>query len=244
MPAEPRRTNALRLATALLAAGAFLPAQPAAAQSPLLLPAADAGPPLLGPAEAAAVRKEAEGLKRKAGLLKEAADKKYAAAADLRQKAGGHRSEAAAKGEALRSQAEADAQLSADIGQLFGVLTSMGSAGGGMSSNSAAATALTGRMIEGQQANDAKAVGAAHAKAAGLQSDADRKATPLEVRADELENEGNRLMQAYVRLVGVANARSLLVAADELARKVDGDDRQLERLRERQRALLARLADR
>jgi hypothetical protein len=238
MRADPTRLLGLLLAAAALAA------TPAAAESPLLLPAAEAGPPLLGPTEAAAVKKEAEGLKRKAGLLKEAADKKYAAAAELRQKAGGHRSEAAKRGEALRGQAEADAQLSSDIGDLFGMLTSMGGAGGGLSGDSAVAASLTGRMIAGQQATDAKGVSAAHAQAAGLASDADRKAGPLELRADELENEGNRLMQAHVRLLGVANARFLLLAADELARKVDADTRQLERLLAAQRALLGRLGDR
>ena len=241
MRADAKRTRAGRHAAALLVA--LLSAAPAAAESPLLLPT-EAGPSLLGPAEAAAVKKEAEGLKRKAGLLKEAAEKKYAAAKELRQKAGGHRSEAAKRGEALRGQAEADAQLSNDIGELFGMLTSLGSAGGGLSGNSAVAASLTGRMIEGQQAADAKGVSAAHAQAAGLASEADRKAGPLELRADELENEGNRLMQAHVRLLGVANARFLLLAADELARKVDADTRQLERLQATQRTLLERLGDR
>jgi len=236
MRAEPLLAAAL-LAAALIAA-------PAGAQSPLLIPAAESGPPLLGPTEAAAVKKEAEGLKRKAGLLKEAADKKYAAAAELRQKAGGHRSEAARKGEALRGQAEANAELSGEIGELFGMLTSMGSAGGGLSGNSAVAASLTGRMLDGKAASDAKGVSAAHAQAAGLASEADRKAGPLEIRADELEGEGNKLMQAHVRLLGVANARFLLLAADELARKVDADTRQLERLVAAQRALLERLGDR
>ncbi len=231
------------LLAALLTAAAIA-AGPAAAQSPLLVPAAESGPPLLGPTEAAAVRKEAEGMKRKAGLLKEAADKKYAAAAELRQKAGGHRSEAARKGEALRGQAEANAELSSEIGELFGMLTSLGGAGGGMSANSQVAASLTGRMLEGQAAADAKGVSAAHAQAAGLASEADRKAGPLELRADELEGEGNKLMQAHVRLLGVANARFLLLAADELARKVDADTRQLERLASAQRALLERLGDR
>lgn len=243
MRADPLRSAARRLAATLLAAAA-LAAAPAAAESPLLLPAAEAGPPLLGATEAAAVKKEAEGLKRKAALLKEAADKKYAAAKELRQKAGGARSEAAKRGEALRGQAEADAQLSSDIGELFGMLTSLGGAGGGLSSNSAMAASLTGRMIEGQQAADAKGVSAAHAQAAGLAGEADRKAGPLELRADELENEGNRLMQAHVRLLGVANARFLLLAADELTRKVDADTRQLERVLAAQRALLERLGDR
>ena len=243
MRADPKRATARRFAAALLAAAA-LGAAPAAAQSPLLLPAAEVGPPLLGATEAAAVKKEAEGLKRKAGLLKEAADKKYAASAELRQKAGGHRSEAARKGEKLRGQAEADAKFSSDIGDLFGTLTSLGGAGGGLSGDSAVAASLTGRMIAGQQEAGAKGVSAAHAQAAGLADEADRKAGPLELRADELENEGNRLMQAHVRLLGVANARFLLLAADELARKVAADARQVERLRAAQRALLERLGDR
>ncbi len=242
MRVDQKRSTARGLAAALLAAG-WLGAAPALAQSPLLRSAAEAGPPLLGPTEAAAVKKEAEGLKRKAGLLKEAADKKYAAAAELRQKAGGHRSEAAKRGEALRSQAEANAELSSEIGDLFGMLTSMGGAGS-VSGNSAVAASLTGRMIEGQQAADAKGVSAAHAQAAGLSSEADRKAGPLELRADELEGEANRLMQAHVRLLGVANARFLLLAADELARKSDADSRQLERLLASHRALLERLGAR
>lgn len=243
MRADQIRSTARRLAAALLAAGA-LSAAPAGAESPLLLPVAEAGPPLLGATEAAAVKKEAEGLKRKAALLKEAADKKYAAAKELRQKAGGARSEAAKRGEALRGQAESDAQLSSDIGELFGMLTSLGGAGGGLSGNSAVAASLTGRMIEGQQAADTKGVSAAHAQAAGLASEADRKAGPLDLRADELENEGNRLMQAHVRLLGVANARFLLLAADELTRKVDADIRQLERVLAAQRTLLDQLGDR
>lgn len=244
MRASRSRIPRAALAAGLLAAWTGLGSPRAAAESPLLAPAADAGLPLLGAGEAAAVKREAEGLKRKAGLLKEAADKKYAAAAELRQKAGGHRSEAARKGEALRGQAEDSAELSNDLGELFGMLTSMGGAGAPLRGDSAMAASLTGRMIQGQQAEGAKGVAAAHVQAASLASDADRKATPLELRADELEGEGNRLMQAHNRLLGVANARFLLLAADELARKVDADARQLERLRSSQRALLQQLADR
>ena len=198
----------------------------------------------MGSAEAAAVKREAEGLKRKAGLLKEAAEKKYAEAKQLRQKAGGHRSEAARRGEELRSKAEKSAALSNDLGDIFGMLTSIGGAGGGLKGDSAVAATLTGRMVQGQQTDDAKGVATAHGQAANMASEADRKATPLELRADELESDGNRLMQAHNRLMGVANASFLLVAADELSRKAEADARQLERLRSAQRALLQRLQER
>lgn len=241
MRASPAsRRAAARLAGAGLAAACLLlgPAR-AAAGNPLVLPAVEKGPPLLTAAEAAAAKREAETLKRKATFLKEAATKKYEAAADLRRKAGGHRSEAARKGEALRSQAEASAALSSDLGDVFGMLTSLGGMGGGFKGDQALAASMTGTLVQNQQAADAKGVAAAHGEAAQAAAEAERKAGPMELRADELESEGNRLMQAHNRLLGIANARFLLVAADELARRVDADGRELERLRAAQRSLLA-----
>jgi len=232
------------LASGLLAACLLLDPRPAAADSPLVMPAVEKGPPLMTTAEAAAVKREAEALKRKADFLKAAATKKYAESADLRRKAGGHRTEASRKGEALRSKAEASAALSNDLGEMFGLLTSIGGGMSGLTGDRALTASVTGKLIQGQQAADAKGVAAAHGEAAQLESEAERKAGPLEQRADELENEGNRLMQANNRLMGIVNARFLLVAADELARKVDADGRQLERLRATQRALLASPADR
>jgi hypothetical protein len=212
----------------------------ALAGNPLFLPKAETGPPLMSAAEANGLKKEAEALKRKADLLKTAAEKKYAAASELRKKAGGFRSESSKKGEALRSKAQQSAAVSSFIGDMFGVMSSMGGVGGGgLSSNAAFASALTGQMLQSQQAGDAKAVMEAQAKSGRLATDAEKKAGPLEMRADELENEGNRLMEAHNRLVTIANAKFLLVAADELLRKVDGDDRGMERLRETTQELLA-----
>lgn len=216
---------------------ALLLAGPAgAADNPLVLPAGPKGPPLMAPAEVAALRKDAESLKRKASLLREAAGKKYAEAAELRRKAGGHRSEAAQRGEALRGKAEQDAALSKDLGDLFGLITTMG--GGGMSGDSQMAAAVTGKLLQDQQAGAARDVSAAHSESARLSGEAERKAGPLELRADELEGEGNKLMQAHNRLMGIANARLLLVAADELARKAEAGALALERLRAAQRSLL------
>ncbi len=217
----------------------------AAAQTPLLLPPAENGPPLMPAAEAGSLKKEAEALKRKAELLKDAASKKYAAAAELRKKAGGFRSESSKKGEMLRSKAQESAAVSSMLGDMFGIMSSMGGmGGGGFSANTALASTLTSKMIQGQQASDANAVMSAHAKSGQLASEAEKKAGPLEMRADELENEGNRLMEAQNRLMGIANAKFLLVAADELARKVDADSRQLERLKESNRELIASMSAR
>jgi hypothetical protein len=217
----------------------------AVAENPLVMPQVEKGPPLMSPVEAGNVKKEAEALKRKAQLLKEAATKKYATAADLRRKAGGFRSESSQKGEALRSKAEQSAEVSSLIGDLFGMMSSMGGMGGGaMSSNSMMTSALTGKMIQGMQSADAKGVMAAHGQAGQIAMDAEKKAGPLEMRADELENEGNRLMEAHNRLMGIANAKFLLVAADEMVRKVASDDRQLERLKESNRQLIASMSAR
>lgn len=213
---------------------------PALAENPLFLPMTEAAPPLMATAEVEELKKETEALKRKAELLKTAANKKYAASSDLRKKAGGFRSDAFAKGETLRSQAEQSAAVSGFIGDMFGIMSGMG--GGGLSSNGMFAQAMTGQMIKGMQAVDAKGVADAHGQSGQLSMDADKKAGPLEMRADELENEGNRLMEAHNRLIGIANAKSLLVAADELLKKIDGDNRRMEQLKESHRAFVASMA--
>jgi hypothetical protein len=221
------RTRTLR--AALLALLLFVPV-PASAENPLFLSGEEPGPAPLSASEIGELKKEGEALKRKAELLKKAADKKYASSAELRAKAGGFRSAASAKGDALRSQAEASAAVSGFIGDMFGIMSGMG--GGGFSSNGALSQALTGQMIKGMQAADAKGVSDAHGTANQLSVEADRKAGPLEMRADELENEGNKLMEAHNRLLAIANAKFLLAASEELLKKVDADGRALERLRE------------
>lgn len=215
------------------------------AESPLFMPKVETGPPLISATELEGLKKEAETLKRKAELLKAAAGRKYASASELRKKAGGFRSESSRKGEMLRSKAQQSAEVSSFIGDLFGIMSSMGGVGGGgLSPNSAIASSLTAKMIQGQQASDAKGVMDAHGKAGQLSMEAEKKAGPLEMRADELENEGNRLMEAHNRLMGIANARLLLVAADELLRKVDGDERRIERLKESSREFAATIPGR
>ncbi len=213
---------------------------------PLFLPKAETGPPLLSAAESGELKKEAEALLRKAALLKAAADKKYAAARELRKKAGVLRTDSSKQGDVLRTKAEQSAAVSSFIGDMFGVMSSMGgmSGMGGMSSNSMFASAMTGQLIQGQQAADAKAVMGAQSAAGQLAYDAEKKAGPLEMRADELENEGNRLMEANNRLVGIANAKSLLAASDELLKKIYAENRNLERLKESGRQLLVSMTGR
>ena len=200
------------------------------ADSPLFMPRDDVAPQTVSASEAEEMKKEADALKRKADLLKAAAQKKYTAAEELRRKAGGYRSESSQKGEALRSKAEQDAAVSGFIGEMFGMLSGMG--GGNFSSNTALASAVTGKLLQGQQSMDSQALMDAHGKAGQMSAEADKKAGPLEMRADELENEGNRLMEAHNRLLGIANAKNLLLAAGELLRKIDDDSRRLERIRE------------
>nr|MDA8122072.1 hypothetical protein [Deltaproteobacteria bacterium] len=125
----------------------------------------------------------------------------------------------------------------------FGLVSSMGGAGQ-LSQNAAFTSALTGKMIQGQQAGAAKDVMAAQGQAGQLSMEAEKKAGPLEMRADELENEGNRLMEANNRLMGIANAKFLLVASEELLRKIDADDRRMERLKEDSREFLASMSGR
>lgn len=212
----------------------------AMAENPLFMPNVEKSLPLMSRAEADELKTEAEGLKRKAELLKVTANKKYTAASDLRKKAGGFRSESSQKGEILRSQAEQSAALSSFIGDMFGLISNMGGTGGGqLSANSAMTASLTGKIIQGQQAMDAKGVMNAQGQAGQMSLEAEKKAGPLEMRADELENEGNRLMEAHNRLIAIANAKFLLVAADDLLRKVDGDNRLLEELKENSRQLVA-----
>ncbi|MHB8783642.1 MAG: hypothetical protein ACYDAX_09560 [Desulfobacteria bacterium] len=213
------------------------------AGNPLFMPKVETGPQLMSAAETDGLKKEAEALKRKAELLKAAAGKKYAAASELRKKAGGFRSESSQKGEMLRSKAEQSAEVSSMIGDLFGLVSSMGGAGQ-LSQNAAFTSALTGKMIQGQQASAAKDVMAAQGQAGQLSMEAEKKAGPLEMRADELENEGNRLMEANNRLMGIANAKFLLVASEELLRKIDADDRRMERLKEDSREFLASMSGR
>jgi hypothetical protein len=215
---------------------------PALAENPLFLPQAETGPQLMPQSEVDALKKEGEALKRKAELLKTAAGKKYAASSDLRKKAGGFRSEASAKGDQLRSQAQASAEVSGFIGDMFGIMSGMG--GGGLSSNGMLTQAMTGQMIKGMQAVDAKGVSDAHGQAGQLSMDAEKKAGPLEMRADELENEGNKLMEAHNRLIAIANAKFLLVASEELSKKLDVDARQLEILKESSREFVSSMAPR
>jgi hypothetical protein len=215
---------------------------PAYAENPLFMPRDEAPPPVLSATEAAGMKKEAETLKRKAELLKGSARKKYAAAEDLRKKAGGYRSESSQKGEALRSKAEQDAAVSGFIGDMFGMISSMG--GGQLSSNAAFASAITGKMVQGQQSMDAQAVMDAQGRSGQLNAEAEKKAGPLEMRADEFENEGNRLMEAHNRIISIANAKYLLVAADELLLKIDGDGRRLERIKEDTREFISSLPSR
>ncbi|HEY3490496.1 MAG TPA: hypothetical protein VGK27_10315 [Candidatus Deferrimicrobiaceae bacterium] len=221
----------------------MLGAQGAAlAESPLFLPKSEAGPALMSGSEVDALKKEGEALKRKAELLKTAAGKKYAASSDLRKKAGGFRSDATAKGDLLRNQAAQSAEISGLLGDMFGLMSGMG--GGGLSSNGALTQALTGKMIQGMQSVDAKGVADAHGQAGQISMDAEKKAGPLEMRADELENEGNRLMEAHNRLAAIANAKFLLVASEEILKKLDGDSRRLDRLKESSRDLAAAMASR
>jgi len=211
----------------------------ALADNPLFMPIPESGPPLMSTSEVEGLKKEAETLKRKADLLKSAAGKKYSVASELRKKAGGFRSESSQKGEMLRSQAEQSAAVSGFIGDMFDIMSSMGGIGGGhLSPNSALASSLTGKMIQGQQTMDARGVMDAQGKAGQMSTEADKKAGPLEMRADELENEGNRLMEAHNRLMGIVNAKSLLVAADELERKLTGDSSHMEQLKEKSRELV------
>jgi len=216
----------------------------ALADSPLFMPSSESEPQLMSATEVEGLKKEAETLKRKADLLKAAADKKYSVAGELRKKAGGFRSESSQKGEMLRSQAEQSAAVSGFIGDMFDIMSSMGGMGGQMSANSALTASLTGKLIQGQQAMDSKGVMEAHGKAGQMGAEADKKAGPLEMRADELENEGNRLMEAHNRLMGIVNAKSLLVAADELEKKVSGDSRHMEQLKERSREFVASTVNR
>lgn len=237
--------KATTVALAVVAALVLAPRGAASAENPLFLPKVEKAPPLMSPAEAEELKKEAEGLKRKAALLKEAANKKYAAAKDLRRRAGGFRSESSKKGEALRSKAEQSAAVSSFLGDMFSLMSGMGGiGGGGFNSNAALASQLTAKMIQSQQAGDAKGVMEAQAKAGQLSMEAEKKAGPLEMRADELENEGNRLMEAHNRLMGIANAKFLLVAADELLRKLDADSRRIEQLKESNREFVASMSAR
>lgn len=227
----------------LLAACVFGAGGAALAENPLFLPKAESGPPPIAAAEVESLKKDGEALKRKAELLKTAAGKKYASASDLRKKAGGFRSESAQRGEMLRSKAQQSAEMSSLIGDMFGLMSGMGGIGGNaFSANTALASSLTGKMIQGQQAADARGVMAAQNKAGQLSMEAEKKAGPLEMRADELENEGNRLMEAHNRLLGIANARLLLVAADELLRKVDADARRVRQLKESSREFVASMS--
>ena len=228
----------------ILAACMFVAQGVAFAENPLFMPKVESGPQLMSVAETDGLKKEAEALKRKAELLKAAAGKKYAAAGELRMKAGGVRSESSRKGEMLRSKAEQSAEVSSLIGDLFGLVSGMGGMGGGLSQNAALTSAMTGKMIQGQQAGAAKDVAAAHGQAGQLSMEAEKKAGPLEARADELENEGNRLMEAHNRLMGIANAKFLLVASEELLRKVDADGRRMARLKEESREFVASMPGR
>lgn len=170
------------------------------------------------------ILKEAEALQRKAGLVKEMADKKYVEAQRLLSQAGAQRAQASASAQAIVSRAQANQGTSELLGSLFGMISA---ASPMPTPNQSMTMGLTSKLFAANQAMDAQGASDAQTAAGQMEMQAEKTAGPLEMRGQALQDEGNRLMAAYNRLQSLANAKFLLAASEELRQSILEDRRTL-----------------
>ena len=207
---------------------AFLGALAAGILSGAICLAAETPPYLSAPGEtgsngeiavidAKEIIKEAETLQRKANLVKGSAEKKYVEARRLQEQAGTYRAQASAATLAVQQRAAANQDTSEMLGSLFGMLGSVGPV------PTPGQSGTMGLLMSANQKLDARTAAEEQTVAGQGEMQAEKTAGPLEMRAQTLEEDGNRLMAAFNRLQSLANAKFLLGASEELRQAVLGD---------------------
>lgn len=170
-------------------------------------------------------RKLAETIQRKSALVKQAAEKKYDEARKLRQQAGIVRGGASAKSREILSRAEFNQGTAEFFGDVFGLLSNVASMNP-MSTSAASfnrAQPTMSFLVNYQQKAANKESAQAQNEAGQIDGLADKQAMPMEMRAQALEEEGNRLMDAYNKIDAIGNAYFLLAVAADLKVKIKVD---------------------
>lgn len=207
----------------LLLSAAFLsPPYPARAEEIPYLSAPSGGDALsdLAALNSEEIRKLADTLQRKGNLLRDAAQKKYAESARLRQQAGGYRAQASAATQAIQARAASTEGTSELLGSLFGML---GAVSPMPTSRQSATLGLTSKLLSANQNLEARTASEQQAAASQGEMQAEKNAGPLEMRAQTLEEDGNRLMAAYNKIQSLANAQLLLLASEKLRQTILND---------------------
>lgn len=167
--------------------------------------------------DAREILKEAEVLQRKANLVKEMAVKKYTESRRLQNEAGGYRAQANEASLAAQRRAASNLDASNMLGGLLGLI---GSVSPVQTTNQTAGLGLTSLFVSNQAAGEARTLAEEQARGAQREMHAERKAGPLEMKAQALEDDANRLLAAFNRLQSLANAKYLLAASEQLRRAV------------------------
>lgn len=178
----------------------------------------------LSPLDRKGLLADIQRLLKNAGRLRKVANMKYTEASKLRSEAGGARSKAFERAQALQGRAQSSAQTSQMMGGLLSSLTGM--LGGGMP-GADMDTMLAGQLTQTlsssvaqmDSAQAAQKVQKAQSTGGRLQIEAERRAGPLEMRAERLTEETNRLMEVANKYQDLANAKSILLASEELRLK-------------------------
>lgn len=200
----------------VLVGGIFsVPECPAAEQPSYLSVPEDSG--VDGAIDAKEILKEAETLQRKANLVKEMAVKKFAEAKRLQNQAGGYRSQASAASLAAQQRAASNLDTTNMLGGILGLL---GSVSPVQTPDRAAGLGMTSLLVSNTAAGEARTLAEEQAAGGKMEMQAERKAGPLEMKAQALEDDANRLLAAFNRLQSLANARYLLAASEQLRRAV------------------------
>ena len=103
---------------------------------------------------------------------------------------------------------------------LAGILGLLGNVSPIQTPDQAVSLGMTSLVMSDMKAGDAREVAEAQALGGQREMDADRKAGPLEMKAQALEEDASRLLAAFNRLQSLANARYLLAASEQLRRAV------------------------
>lgn len=176
-------------------------------------------------------RKLAETIQRKAALVRQAAEKKYSEARKLREQAGIVRGSASAKSREILGRAEFNQGTAEFFSDVFGLLSNAASMDPASMASFSKAQPTLSFLVNYQQKAANKESSAAQNQAGQLEGAADKQAMPMEMRAQALEEEGNRLMDAYNKIDAIGNAYFLLAAAADLKEKIKEDTKFLAELK-------------
>jgi len=176
-------------------------------------------------------KKLAESIQRKAALVRQAAERKYAEARKLREQAGIVRGSASAKSREILGRAEFNQGTAEFFGDVFGLLSNAASMDPTSALSFSKAQPTLSFLVNYQQKAANKESAAAQNEAGQIDGAADKQAMPMEMRAQALEEEGNRLMDAYNKIDAIGNAYFLLAAASDLKEKIKEDTKFLAELK-------------